>query len=248
MILAVLGAALLIGSFLNVVVSRLPEHRSLWRPRSACPACGALIVWHDNVPLVSFLALRGRCRSCGIRIPWRYPIVEAATGVLFAAAYVAFGPTAKFIVAALFLALLVAITAIDLERRVIPDLLSIPGTVAGLLANVATERLPLSDSVLGIVIGSGLFLAIILVRPDGMGGGDMKLGALLGAFLGWKVALLAIFLAVVVGGAVAALLMATGLRGRKDAIPFGPFLAAGGAAALFWGEGVIRWYLGGFAG
>jgi len=186
MILPILVAGLLIGSFLNVVVSRVPEGRSLWRPRSACPACGALIVWHDNVPLVSFLALRGRCRACGIRIPWRYPIVEAATGVLFAAAYVAFGPTAEFMVAALFLALLIAITAIDLERHIIPDLLSIPGTVAGLIANLATGRLPVTDSILGIVIGSGLFLAIILVRPDGMGGGDMKLGALLGAFLGWK--------------------------------------------------------------
>lgn len=243
-----LVAGLVTGSFLNVVVSRLPEHRSLWRPRSACPGCGALIVWYDNVPLLSFLALRGRCRACAARIPWRYPIVEAATGALFAAAYAAFGPTADFAVAALFLALLVAITAIDLERHIIPDALSIPGTVAALLANLATARVAWTDSLLGVLIGGGLFFVIILARPDGMGGGDMKLGALLGAFLGWKIAVLAIFVAVTLGGAVAAILMAVGLRRRKDAIPFGPFLALGGTAGLFWGEGVIRWYLGGFAG
>ena len=239
---------LILGSFLNVVISRVPEHRSLWSPRSACPGCGALIVWHDNIPLLSFALLRGRCRHCGVAIPWRYPLVEGVTGALVAVAYLTFGLSTDGAVAVLLLALLIAITVIDLERHIIPDILSLPGTVAGVVANLATGRLPWLDVALGIVVGGGLFFVIILARPDGMGGGDMKLGAMLGAFLGWKIALLAIFVAVTLGGALAAILMAVGLCGRKDGIPFGPFLAAGGAAGLFFGEGVIRWYLGGFAG
>jgi len=239
---------LAIGSFVNVVIVRLPEHRSLWRTRSACPACGAGIAWHDNVPLLSFALLRGRCRACAIAIPWRYPIVEAVTAALFAIAFQRFGPTLDFVVAAILLAALVAITAIDLQLQIIPDAITLPGTVTGLLANVATGRVSIVDSLIGIALGGGLFLIIILVSGGGMGGGDMKLGAMLGAFLGWKVALLALFLAVLFGGVFAIVLLASGRRGRKDAVPFGPFLALGGAIALFAGEGMVTWYLSAFGG
>jgi leader peptidase (prepilin peptidase)/N-methyltransferase len=244
-VFAVFG--LLVGSFLNVVIARVPEGRSLVHPGSACPGCGTAIAWYDNIPIVSFLALRGRCRACATPIPWRYPIVEAVTAALFAAAGGAFGPTFHGLVAAALLAALVAITVIDLERQIIPDVISLPGIVAGVLANLAGGRGPW-DSLLGILVGGGLFLVIILASGGGMGGGDMKLGAMLGAFLGWKIVLLAVFVAVVVGGALALALIATGVRGRKDPIPFGPFLAAGGAAGLFWGERMVRWYLSGFAG
>jgi leader peptidase (prepilin peptidase)/N-methyltransferase len=182
-----------------------------------------------------------------VGISWRYPLIEAVTAVLFAAAAVAFGPTPEGIVAAALLAVLVALTAIDLERQILPDVITLPGILAGVLANLATSRLSLRESLLGVVVGGGVFLVIILASGGGMGAGDMKLGAMLGAFLGWKVVLLSIFMAVSVGGALAVILMATGLRGRKDPIPFGPFLAAGGAAGLFWGERVLRWYLSGFA-
>jgi leader peptidase (prepilin peptidase)/N-methyltransferase len=238
---------LIIGSFLNVVIARVPVHKSLWKPGSACPGCDAAIAWHDNVPLLSFAALRGRCRRCGITIPWRYPIVEATTGALFALAYWQFGPTTDFVTAVLLLSMLVAITSIDLQHQIIPDVISLPGIVAGFVANLATGRLSWIDSALGIIVGGGTFLVIILASGGGMGGGDMKLGAMLGAFLGWKVVLLTIFIAVVLGGALAVALIASGLRGRKDPIPFGPFLAAGGAVSLFWGERVVRWYLDGFA-
>jgi leader peptidase (prepilin peptidase)/N-methyltransferase len=244
--LGALVAGLLVGSFLNVVIARVPERRSLWRPGSACPGCGAAIAWHDNIPILSFLALRGRCRACAIPIPWRYPIVEMVTGLLFLAAALMFGPTLDAAVAAALLAGLVAITAIDLERQIIPDVISLPGILAGILASLASGRVSWLESILGIVVGGGLFLVIIVVSGGGMGAGDMKLGAMLGAFLGWKVVLLSIFVAVVLGGALAVALMASGLRGRKDPIPFGPFLAAGGAAGLFWGERVVRWYVGGF--
>jgi leader peptidase (prepilin peptidase)/N-methyltransferase len=239
---------LVIGSFLNVVVARLPEHRSLWAPRSACPGCGAVLPWYDNIPLLSFALLRGRCRACAMRIAWRYPIVEAVTGALFGAAFLRFGATADTVVAMALLAALVAITAIDLQHQIIPDAITLPGIVAGLLANVATRRVSIVDALLGVLLGGGVFLVIILVSGGGMGGGDMKLGAMLGAFLGWKVALIALFVAVVAGGALAIVLLACRMRGRKDPVPFGPFLALGGAIGLFAGEGLLTWYLGAFAG
>jgi len=236
---------LVLGSFLNVVIARLPERRSLWAPRSACPGCGAPIAWYDNVPLLSFALLRGRCRTCAASIPWRYPLVEAVTGALFGAAWLEFGPTAEFVVAAVLLAALVAITAIDLRHQIIPDAITLPGILAGVTANVATSHLNWADVALGIALGGGVFFAIIVASRGGMGAGDMKLGAMLGAFLGWKIALFALMVAVVIGGVSAVALMALGVRNRKDAIPFGPFLALGGAAALFWGEGVVQWYASG---
>jgi leader peptidase (prepilin peptidase)/N-methyltransferase len=246
-------AGLLIGSFLNVVIARVPEGRSLLRPGSACPGCGTAIAWHDNVPLVSFAALRGRCRACGMSIPWRYPLVEAVTGALFGAAGFAFGITPWAFVSAALLAALVAITMIDLERQIIPDVISLPGILAGLLANLATGHVSWLESLLGIVLGGGVFWAIAVAGSwwsgqEAMGGGDIKLAAMLGAFLGWKVLLLSLFVSAVGGGILAAALMGTGLRGRKDPLPFGPFLAAGGAVALFWGERMVRWYLSAFGG
>jgi len=247
MISAFVVAGLLIGSFLNVVIARVPERRSLWRPGSACPGCGAAIAWYDNIPILSFVALRGRCRACGTPIPWRYPVVEGVTALLFGGAAYRFGLTLDAVVAAALLAVLVALTAIDLERQIIPDVISLPGILAGALANLATGRVPWLESLIGIVVGGGVFLVIILASGGGMGGGDMKLGAMLGAFLGWKVVLLSVLVAVVLGGIAALALMASGVRSRKDPIPFGPFLAIGGAAGLFWGEGIVRWYLSGFA-
>ena len=241
----VLVFGLVLGSFLNVVIARLPERRSLLAPRSACPVCGAPIAWYDNVPLLSFVVLRGRCRACATPIPWRYPLVEAMTAVLLAAAWVEFGPTLEFAVAAALLAALLAITVIDLRHQIIPDAITFPGILAGITANVATRHLGWADVALGIVLGGGIFFVIIVASRGGMGAGDMKLGAMLGAFLGWKITLFGLMVGVVLGGAWAVALMALGVRGRKDAIPFGPFLALGGATALFWGEGVVKWYVSG---
>lgn len=234
---------LVIGSFLNVVIARVPEGRSIWSPRSACPGCAAPIGWYDNIPVFSFLALRGRCRGCRMAIPWRYPIVEAATGAAFAVAYLRLGPTLDALVAAALLAALIAITAIDLRHQIIPDVITLPGIAVGVAASLVTGRIPWLDSVIGIAVGAGIFLAIILVSGGGMGGGDMKLGAMLGAFLGWKVGLLALLLSVLAGGTVALVLLALGRKGRKEAIPFGPFLALGGAVALLWGDQILAWYL-----
>src|SRR2546427_1235787 len=135
---AVCLLGLAIGSFLNVVIVRLPERRSLWRPGSACPGCGAPIAWYDNLPLLSFALLRGRCRACAMPISWRYPLVEAVTGAAFLSAYTVFGPTARFVVAAALLAAVISITAIDLQLQIIPNAITLPGIVAGGLTNLGT--------------------------------------------------------------------------------------------------------------
>lgn len=239
---------LLVGSFLNVVITRLPAGGSLWRPGSRCPACGAGIAWHDNLPVLSFALLRGRCRACRGPISWQYPAVELVTGGLFGLAYFRFGLTPEFAVAAALLAALVAITVIDLRHQIIPDAITLPGIAVGFAVSVAIGRLGWVESGLGIVVGGGIFWlvlhgSVLLLGQEGMGGGDVKLGAMLGAFLGWKATLLAIFLAVVGGGLIALALLGLGVRGRKDPIPFGPFLAAAGAVALFWGDRLLAWYL-----
>jgi leader peptidase (prepilin peptidase)/N-methyltransferase len=237
---------LVIGSFLNVVIARLPEGRSVWGPRSACLGCGTPIAWYDNIPIVSFAMLGGRCRACGMTISPRYPIVEATTGLLFALAYVVLGPTPTFLVAIPLLAALVAITAIDLSHQIIPDVITLPGIVVGLVANLVIGRVTWLESLLGVVVGGGIFFVIILASSGGMGGGDMKLGAMLGAFLGWKLGLLALLLGVLSGGIVALCLLLIGRKGRKEAIPFGPFLALGGAVTYLWGEPLLAWYVGHF--
>jgi leader peptidase (prepilin peptidase)/N-methyltransferase len=234
------------GSFLNVVIARLPDGRSLMRPASACPRCRAAIAWRDNIPLLSYALLGGRCRRCAAPISWQYPAVEAATAGLWALAYARWGPGVDLAAGWLFLGAMVAITAIDLDRQIIPDALTLPGIGVGVVASLLSPRVSWLDSLIGIALGGGIFVAIILASRGGMGGGDMKLGAMLGAFLGWKLALVALLIAVLAGGGVAIVLLALGRKGRKEAVPFGPFLALGGTVALFGGEAILRWYLGRF--
>lgn len=242
LLLAVFGLA--IGSFLNVCIARLPEGRSLWRPGSACPACGAGISWRDNIPVLSYLVLRGRCRSCGGKIAWQYPLVEIVTSGLFVLTYLRFGWTRELPVALVLISALIVVTATDLAHQIIPDRVTLPGILLGFLANLATGRVGWLESLVGILVGGGAFFVIICASKGGMGGGDMKLGAMLGAFLGWKVTLMSLLIAVLAGGAVAATLLLLKVRGRKDPVPFGPFLALGGAAGLLWGETLLAWYVG----
>ena len=240
----VFAPALALGSFLNVVAARLPEGRSLVSPRSACPRCGHEIGWRDNVPLVSYIALRGRCRACREPIGLRYPAVELATGVLVAACFVRFGLSGRAFVAALFAATLVVLSAIDVERRILPDLIVLPATVIVLAAQIAL----FPDRALEWVLasfGAALFLFLALVAyPRGMGMGDVKLALLLGAALGKAVAV-ALMLGMLAALAGSTILFARhGLRARKMMIPFGPFLAFGALIALFWGDTLLDAYLG----
>ena len=242
---------LCLGSFLNVVVARLPAGRSIVSPGSACPQCASAIAWYDNLPLLSYVLLRARCRSCRASISWRYPAIEFACGALFTFAYLSFGPSPRLIAALIFLAGLLAITWIDLDHQIIPDVLSLPGIVVGLLMSLAPGGIGWKDGLAGTVVGGGLFVLIIvgsalIIGQPGMGVGDVKLGAMIGAFLGWKLVLLSILLSVLIGGPLAATLLATGRKGRKDPVPFGPFLALGGMISLFWGDALLAWYFGQF--
>ena len=232
-----------IGSFLNVVIVRLPRNESLVTPRSRCPGCGTELHLFDNIPVLSFVFLRGRCRSCGASISWRYPIVEAGTAGLFAlAAWRSSSPT-DLAIAWLFLSALVAVAGVDLEHHIIPDRITLPGIALGFLTSFLGTRVPWLDSLLGILAGGGILFAVIVLSGGGMGGGDMKLGAMIGAFLGYKLTLLALFLAVILGGVIAVALLSLGIRGRKDPIPFGPFLAVAAVVAMLWGEAFLTWYV-----
>jgi leader peptidase (prepilin peptidase) / N-methyltransferase len=237
----------IIGSFLNVVIVRLPRNESLVAPRSRCRACGMEVQWFDNIPVLSFLGLRGRCRACGAAISWRYPAIEGLTALLFAAAAWRSISTVDLLLAWLFLAALVAIAGIDLEHQIVPDRITLPGIVVGFLTSFLGTRVPWLDSLLGILAVAGILVAVVILSGGGMGGGDVKLGAMMGAFLGYKLALLALFLAVILGGFVALSLLFTGIRGRKDPIPFGPFLATAAAVAMLWGETILTWYLRAFS-
>jgi leader peptidase (prepilin peptidase)/N-methyltransferase len=245
----ILGAV--IGSFLNVCIHRIPAGESIVHPPSRCPKCGAAIRWYQNVPIFSYLLLGGRCAGCGVRISPRYPMVEILTGLLFALVVYRFGLQPFVPVLWLFAAALVVITFIDLDHQIIPDIISLPGIVVGFFCSFAIPWISWSDSVIGILIGGGsLYLVAagyeMLTKKEGMGGGDIKLLAMIGAFLGWKAILPIIFFSSLMGTLVGVPTMLIKKADRKLAIPFGPFLAAAALFYLFWGPALIRWYIGMF--
>jgi leader peptidase (prepilin peptidase)/N-methyltransferase len=269
---AALVVGLCVGSFLNVVIHRLPkmlerEWRaecaelagqpapegpaySLVSPRSACPGCGHRIAAWENVPIVSWLALRGKCSACGTRISLKYPLVEALAGVGAAYAAWRFGASAAALGAALFIWFTIALAFIDQETGLLPDDLTLPLVWLGLVVNLMGGFVPLADAVVGAIAG---YLALwlvyqgykLLTGKEGMGYGDFKMNAAVGAFLGWKMLPLVILLSSLVGLAFGALQMFAA-RGRWDAgfrFHFGPYLAVAGIVAMFWGEPMVRWYL-----
>ncbi len=232
---------LALGSFLNVVAARVPLRRSIVRPASACMACAGPIRPLDNIPLVSYLVLRGRCRSCGIGIPVVYPLVELTTALLVVACVLAFGLSGATLVAAFFCAVLVVVSATDLAHRIIPNRVVLPAAAAVLLARTALDPSP--EWLFGALGAALFFFVAVVAYPAGMGMGDVKLALLLGAALGWTVpvALMIGMLAALVPSIV--LLARHGRAARKLAIPFGPFLALGGLVALFAGEPLLEAYL-----
>ena len=243
---AVVGA--IFGSFLNVVAYRLPRGESLSRPRSRCPQCQTQIRAVDNVPVLSWLALRGRCRTCRTRISARYPLVEAMTGLLCALVVLDKGLDEDALLGLALVLLLVPITLIDLDHRIIPNTLTLTGAILApaILAFTAPDAIP--EHLIAAAAGGGFFLVAVLAYPRGMGMGDVKLAAVLGLFLGRAVGP-AVFVALIAGTLVGAAVIARkgAQEGRKTAVPFGPFLALGGVVALFWGDAMVDWYLGTFA-
>jgi leader peptidase (prepilin peptidase)/N-methyltransferase len=233
--------ALALGSFLNVVAARVPLSRSVVRPASACMSCGHELAWYDNVPVASWLLLRGRCRSCGSGISALYPAVELATAGLVAACFVAFGLSGEAFVASFFCVVLVVLSAIDLTHRVVPNRIVLPAALVVLVAQTALQPSP--EWALGALGASGFLFAAALAYPAGMGMGDVKLALLLGAMLGRTVpvALMVGMVAALVPSVV--LLARHGLAARKMGIPFAPFLAFGALVALFAGQGLLDAYL-----
>jgi len=235
---------LLVGSFLNVVVWRLPRGESLVRPRSRCPSCGTAIRPWDNIPVVSWLVLRGRCRDCGARIAPRYPLVELATGVLYALVVVAKDDALDIALGLLLVTALVPITLIDLELRLIPNAITLPAAVAALVAGAVLDVGHVPAQLIAGAAAGGFFLVAALAYPRGMGVGDVKLAGMLGLYLGRAVAP-AIFAALILGVVVGAAIIARkgAKEGRKTAVPFGPFLAAGALIAFFVGDALVDAYL-----
>jgi len=238
---------LLIGSFLTVVAHRVPRGESVVGGRSHCPACGAQIAAYDNVPVLSWLMLRGRARCCGAPISPRYPLTELAAGALYAATAVAlWGDAAELALGLAFVTMLLAVTLTDLERRIIPNKILIAGVLAGVAIATVADTASLPERALAAAAAGGLLFTVALAYPRGMGLGDVKLAAAMGLYLGRSVgpALLIGFAAGALYGL--ALIAVRGAGARKQAVPFGPFLALGGVVALFAGEQIVDWYLGAF--
>ncbi|HEY7678320.1 MAG TPA: prepilin peptidase [Candidatus Methylomirabilis sp.] len=249
---------LVMGSFLNVCIHRLPRGESVVAPRSRCPHCAVTIRPLDNIPVLSYLVLGGRCRACGARISPRYPLVEGLTAVCFAAAIGAFGPTLRGVLAAAFLGGLVVVTFVDLDHQIIPRTITFPGILLGLLGALLGAGPPAPDALVSCLAGAGFLYLVATAAEEiinwhvekeedwkpAMGAGDFDLAAMMGAFLGSRSLIVAFLAATLTGSAVGLTLIAIRRHEWGKHIPFGPYLALGAAVALFFGEAAVRWYLG----
>jgi len=245
-IVAMFGAV--VGSFLNVCVYRLPLGKSVVWPASACPKCRRELLWYENVPVVSWLVLRGRCRTCATPISIQYPLVEAITAAMFGLAWWYYGPGVLLASRLLFGCALIVLFAIDLEHHLLPNVITLPGIVLGFAFSFFTEP-GWEASLIGLLAGGGSLYAIAEIyyrvrHEEGLGMGDVKMLAMIGAFLGWKLALLTLMLASFAGTIIGLLLIVTQRGGMKYALPFGTFLALGAAAAASVGPGLLDWYVG----
>ncbi len=239
----IFGAA--IGSFLNVCIFRLPAETSILKPRSQCPYCQHPVRNFDNIPLISFIVLRGKCRDCGGKISWRYPLVELITALLALLLFIKFGLTLKFLIFFIFTAVLIVITFIDLDHQIIPDIISLPGIPIFCLAAIFLVKIPWMEALIGLLIGGGVLFAIafvyeLLTKREGMGGGDIKLLAMIGGFWGWKSLIFILLFSSFSGAIVGITAMIIKKQDMKYAIPFGPFLSAAAIAYPFWGDSFMR--------
>jgi len=243
-----LGAfGLVVGSFLNVCIHRIPRDESIVWPGSRCPACGAPIRWFDNIPVLSYLVLAGRCRRCRARIAVKYPLVELATMGLFLAHYWMLGAQPLLVVRLLFSAALIVLFVIDLEHQILPNRITLPGIAVGFVASLGLWP-GWRDSLLGILLGGGILWAIAeayfrVRREEGLGMGDVKMLAMIGAFLGWQQVLVTLVLSSAAGALVGVALMAAGRGTMKYALPFGTFLALGAVASSLVGSDLVAWYV-----
>lgn len=239
---------LCIGSFMNVCIYRIPLSKSIVTPRSMCPGCNRLISAYDNIPVISYIILMGKCRNCGIPISFRYPVVEIISGLTALAVFMRFGISVEGLVYFAFISALIVITFIDIDHGIIPDTISLPGIPIGfLLASFVLPSMNYKLSLAGLLAGGGSLLAVawvynLITKKEGMGGGDIKLLAMIGAFIGWKGVLFTIFVASASGTLVGIAVMLKTQKGMKLAVPFGPFLSIGAISYIFFGTALITWY------
>ncbi|MGD9105358.1 MAG: A24 family peptidase [Desulfobacterales bacterium] len=237
-----------IGSFLNVCIYRLPTSKSIVEPlHSICPSCNSHIRFYDNIPVLSYLWLKGRCRRCNAPISFRYPTVELMSACMAMGLFFKFGLSLESLVYFVFISSLLVITFIDLDHQIIPDIITLPGIPMGLVASFVLPTITFKASVLGLVLGGGSLWFVawaynLIARRDGMGGGDIKLLAMIGTIIGWKGVIFTIFASSVIGSCIGITMMLIKNKDMKFAIPFGPFLSIGAAAYVFFGSQIIAWY------
>jgi len=237
-----------IGSFLNVCIYRLPTSKSIADPpRSICPSCNSPIRFYDNIPVLSYIWLKGRCRNCDVPISFRYPMVELMNGIVAMGLLFKFGLSLESLVYFVFISSLLVITFIDLDHQIIPDIITLPGIPMGIVASFALPTISFKASALGLLIGGGSLWFVawaynLIARRDGMGGGDIKLLAMIGTIIGWKGVIFTIFASSVMGSCIGITMMLIKGKNMKYAIPFGPFLSIGAIAYVFFGSQIIAWY------
>ena len=239
----------IIGSFLNVCIYRLPIDASIVFPGSHCPKCDEPIRWYDNIPLFSYLILGGKCRFCKVRIPVRYPLVEALSGAFCAALLWRFGLSPSFPVYYALICALIVVTFIDFDHQIIPNMITIPGIPLGFAASFVLPEVTWSDSLIGIAVGAGGLLAVALLfqlvrGKEGMGIGDVKLLGMIGAFIGWKGVIFTLVTSSVAGTFIGYGILKLSGKGSEQPIPYGPFLSLGAVVYLFFGRQIIDWYIG----
>jgi len=239
---------LLLGSFANVVILRLPKGESVVKPRSHCPGCKKMVVWYDNIPVVSWLILRARCRSCGIKISWRYPLVELITATVFALIVATYGVSWTTLEYLIFAWSLVVVSFIDIDHFILPDVFTLSGILIGLAGALLNSERGFWPSLGGVLLGGGFlwliaYLYLLVRREEGMGGGDIKLLAWMGAVLGWTAVPFIIIVASILGSILGLMLTFRSKAGLKSVIPFGPYLAFAAILYILSGEALSLWYV-----
>jgi len=240
---------LTVGSFSNVCICRIPKNESIVFPASHCPKCRSKIKPVDNIPLLSYILLKGRCRNCKSKISIQYPIVELLTGLIYLIIYLAYGLSTQTLIYIILSSALVIIAFIDLQKQIVPDVISLPGIVIGFIISFFVPYITFVNSGLGVIVGGGIILIIgmagsVIFKKEAMGGGDVKLAAMIGAFLGWRYIIISLFLGFFLGALAGIILIISKIKSREDTVPFGPFIVLGSFITLLWGEKIITWYIG----
>jgi len=240
---------LIVGSFSNVCIYRIPRNESIIYPASHCPKCRSKIKPVDNIPLLSFILLKGRCRNCKSKISIQYPIVELLTGLIYLIIYLTYGLSVQTLIYIILSSALIIIAFIDLNEQIVPDVISLPGIAIGFIISFFVPYISFINSALGVVVGGGIILIIglagsVIFKKEAMGGGDVKLAAMIGAFLGWRYIIISLFLGFFLGALAGIILILSKIKSREDVVPFGPFIVLGSFITLLWGDKIITWYIG----